>query len=68
MRDALDSRAEKHTRQNPSPALMAQAWQPPSAPTWPAVPANFGAHFPTNPPWQTRRAGWRLFVQGPTRR
>jgi hypothetical protein len=62
MRDNLDSR-EKLTEAKDQAALNDPGWDLSSSEVHQEVPAGFGAHFPTNPPWQARRAGWRMFVQ-----
>jgi hypothetical protein len=61
MRDNLDSR-DTLTEAKDQAALHEPGWDL-SSREGQEVPAGFGAHFPTNPPWQARRAGWRLFVQ-----
>jgi hypothetical protein len=68
MRDLVDSTADSNNgkREARRPQLDG-GWQTPAPSADHGVPAGFGAHFPVNPPWQTRRAGWRLFVQSSSR-
>jgi hypothetical protein len=66
MRDNLDSR-KNQADSTDQPALPRPGSVMPAEIADRKVPAGFGAHFPTNPPWQTRRAGWRMFVQGSPR-
>lgn len=67
MRDILDSsKADKvETRERQGGQRTGEpGWQKAASPAYRGVPAGFGAHFPTNPPWQARRASWRMFVRG----
>jgi hypothetical protein len=67
MRDDRDVQVTPSEGKDLGSPLHEPGWElPPQAPA-PEVPAGFGAHFRTNPPWQARRAGWRLFVRGSQR-